>query len=76
MLQNLSDQIRDCLRLAAECAEQAKTAPSQRERRDWRHLEHRYRILADNIKSSPGFKNSSLDAASIARRDDAEQNCC
>lgn len=50
MLQNLDDQIRHCLQHAADCAERAKLAVSERERKDWLDVEARYIKLAHSIE--------------------------
>lgn len=50
MLQNLDDQVRDCLHRAAECAERANEVTDPRERNEWLVLHGRYRALADGIE--------------------------
>jgi hypothetical protein len=50
MLQNLNDQISDCLQRAADCAQRAKAAKNPRERKDWQELEERYLRLANSVE--------------------------
>jgi len=50
MLQNLDDQIRDCVHHAAQCAECARKTRSAREREHWLALEKRYLSMAQSIE--------------------------
>ena len=52
MLQNLDNQIRDCLEHAADCAERAEKATNAREREDWHALEERYLSFVRGIEFS------------------------
>jgi hypothetical protein len=49
MLQNLSDQLRDCLQCAADCAMRANEVNDLRERENWLSLHSRYLELARGI---------------------------
>jgi hypothetical protein len=51
MLQNLDDQVRDCMQRAADRAEQANTVIDPRERAEWLSLRDRYLILANSIET-------------------------
>lgn len=51
MLQNLDDQARDCVKRAADCAEQAKEVANLRERDEWLALKNRYLAIAEGIES-------------------------
>ena len=51
MLQNLDDQVRDCMQRAADCAEQAEGVADPRERAEWRSLHERYLALAKGIET-------------------------
>jgi hypothetical protein len=50
MLQDLDDQIRDCLQRAADCAKRSAAAINEREREDWFSLQKRYLNLARSIE--------------------------
>ena len=50
MLRTLDDQVRDCLRLAADCAEQAREVVDPRDRDEWLSLRTRYLALARGIE--------------------------
>jgi hypothetical protein len=50
MLQDLDDQVRDCLQRAAECAKRSTAAINEREREDWFSLQKRYLNLARSIE--------------------------
>lgn len=50
MLRTLDDQVRDCLRLAADCAEQARDVVDPRDRDEWLSLRTRYLALARGIE--------------------------
>ena len=50
MLQNLDDQVRECLRRAAVCAELANEVTDPRERNEWLTLRGRHRVLAEGIE--------------------------
>jgi hypothetical protein len=50
MLQNLDQQIRDCLQRAADCAERAKAATNERDRKDWLDVEASYLRLAHSVE--------------------------
>jgi hypothetical protein len=54
MLQNLDDQIRDCLQHAAHCSECAKKTHNAREREEWLALEKRYLSMAQSIEFTAG----------------------
>jgi hypothetical protein len=56
MLQNLDDQVRDCLRRAADCAEQARKVIDPRERASWLSLYSRYLALAHGIETKRGMQ--------------------
>lgn len=51
MLQNLDDQVRDCMQRAADCAKQADEVIDPRQRADWLSLRGRYLALAQGIES-------------------------
>ena len=50
MLQNLDDQVRDCLERARECADQAKETRNPDERKEWLAMEARYLKLVRSIE--------------------------
>lgn len=51
MLQNLDDQVWDCLQRAAECAELAEaTDQKPHERREWLSLHDRYLTIVTGIE--------------------------
>jgi hypothetical protein len=52
MLQNLDDQVRDCMQRAADCAEYADQVSDPRERADWLALRRRYLALARGIETT------------------------
>ena len=52
MLQNLDDQVRDCLERARECADRAKEARNPSERKEWLGMEARYLSLVQSIEFS------------------------
>lgn len=52
MLQNIDDQVRDCVQRAAACAERANEVIDPRERKDWLSLQERYLALASGIERS------------------------
>jgi hypothetical protein len=51
MLQNLDDQVRDCVNCAANCAEQARGVADPRERDEWMALRSRYLAIARGIET-------------------------
>lgn len=57
MLQNIDDQVRDCMERAAECAEQAREVATPRERDEWLSLRGRYLTLARGIERNASNKN-------------------
>jgi hypothetical protein len=52
MLNNLSEQIRECYRHAEDCARKAAAEPDPKLKRDFLDLEPRWLLLARNFKSS------------------------
>jgi hypothetical protein len=50
MLQNLDDQVRDCLERARECADRAKATRNPNERKEWLAIEARYLSLVQSIE--------------------------
>lgn len=50
MLQNLHDQVRDCLERARECADRAKQAHNPDECKEWLAIEARYLALVQRIE--------------------------
>jgi hypothetical protein len=52
LLQNIDDQVRDCVQQAADCAERANEVIDPRERADWLSLHGRYLALARGIATS------------------------
>ena len=58
MLENLSQQVRDCLRLAEECGNNAKVERDPGLVRDFLDMERRYLSLARVTNSRNGSKAS------------------
>lgn len=62
MLENLSEQIRDCLRHAEDCARQAAAQTDPRLRQDFLDMERRWHYLArsyDFTQSLTDFSNET-----------------
>lgn len=62
LLQNLDDQVRDCMQHAADCAERARAAKNPRERKDWQDLEARYLTLARSVELTRRIDRFSNEA--------------
>ena len=69
MLQNLEDQLRECLQRAADCAMRAKEATDLRERENWLLLHARYLELSRGITQG----NRTNRPAKAARSEVTEQ---
>jgi hypothetical protein len=68
MLQNLDDQVRDCLQRAAECAERAnETKRIPYERDAWLSLHGRYLALANGIEGGHRDRRR-IRGATVVRR--------
>jgi hypothetical protein len=63
MLQNLDQQIRDCLQRAADCAERAKAATNERDRKDWLDVEASYLRLAHSVEFARRAERFSNEVA-------------
>jgi hypothetical protein len=63
MLQSLNQQIRDCLQRAVDCAEQAKAATNERDRKDWLDIEASYLRLVRSIELANQAERYSNEAA-------------
>ncbi len=59
MLQNLSQQVRECLQHAEDCAHRAKVEPDPNPQRDYLMMERRWLSLARSYQ----FKDQELGAA-------------
>jgi hypothetical protein len=86
LLQNIDDQVRDCVQQATDCAERANEVIDPRERADWLSLHSRYLALARGIETSrrlvpkpPRFARNRLrigaDALSAVPTPEMDRDC-
>jgi CheY-like chemotaxis protein len=67
MLQNLDDQVRDCMQRARECAERANGVVDPKERAEWLMLQARYVKLVRHIAEAKRAREHDEQATSLFR---------
>jgi hypothetical protein len=70
MLQNLSQDVRECYRRAEDCAEKARGAPTEELREDFLRLEKSWLTLAHSYEFTDRLSAfNALQEAALQRRD-------
>ena len=67
MLQNLSEEIRECLRRAEECKRLSKTALSPSAIEDYLNMEHRWLTLARSYEFAERLSSFTIGASRQSR---------
>jgi hypothetical protein len=68
MLQNLDDQVRDCMQRARDCAERANGVVDPKERAEWLMLQARYVELVRRIAEAKRAREQDEQATRQAGR--------
>ena len=66
-MQNLSEEIRECLRHAEQCKRRAKTAPSADAIKDYLDMEQRWLSLARSYEFAEWLSNFAGTSFSLAQ---------